>query len=316
MIKNYLTVCLLALFSALGITHLSAQDTKESKKVVVIEKVVDENGKTTETKVVKEGAEAEKYLKEHGELIEKKAYKMVILDDEGNEDVIEWNGEGEMPEELKSMMEKHNLESHINVEVEIEDGDDNEKEIKIIKMVDGEKEVIEFEVDGDEMPEDIQKMLEEKGLNVIVMDEDDHDVRVFMDKDVKGNSNKAQLGVFIESVDNGAKVIGIMEGSAAEKAGLKEGDIITRVNDTPVSSIESLLDALSVFKPSDIAIIETQRDGERKAFEVVLQERKDNFEHKSWNKVIEIHEEHEDDGDDDDEIIIIKKKVKVKKDKK
>lgn len=328
MIKNYLTVCLLALFSAFSISHLSAQETKEDKKVIIIEKTVDEDGKVKELNIIKDEKDVEKHLKESGEniwiskdgkgvkVVEKKAFKMVVLDDDGNEKVIEWNGEGEMPKELKEMMMENDLDSYLNVEVEIEDEGEDHKEIRIIKKVDGDEEVIELELEGDELPEDVQQMLEEEGINIFMMGDDEHDIKVIMEKEIDKNSNKAQLGVFIENAENGTKVTGIMEGSAAEKAGMAEGDIITRVNDTPVTSIESLLDALSVFSPNDIAIIETQRDGERKAFEVVLQERKDVFEHKSWDKVIELHEDHDDEGDHEEEIIIIKKKVKVKKDKK
>ncbi|MBT8190086.1 MAG: PDZ domain-containing protein [Bacteroidia bacterium] len=327
MIKNYFTVCLLALFSALSISHLSAQEVKETKKVIVIEKKVDEDGNVTEKKIVKEGKEAEKHLKEAGENIwiskdgenvkvtEKKAYKMVVLDDDGKEKVIEWNGEGEMPEELKGIMKEHDLEMYMDVEVEV--GDEEHKDIKIITKGNGNEEVIELELEGDELPDDVKKMLEEKGINIFMMDGDHEDIKVIVEKEMDKNSNKVQLGVFIEEAEKGAKVTGIMEGSAAEKAGLTEGDVITRVNDTPVTSIESLLGALSGFNPNDIAIIEAHRDGERKAFEVVLQERKDAFEHKSWEKVIELHEEHDHEGEDkEEEIIIIKKKVKVKKDKK
>ncbi len=304
MIKNYITVCMLALFCAFSISQLSAQETKEVKKVVLVEKVKDENGKITEKKIVKEGKEAEEYLKtmEKGtwvtddgqeielegkdyKMIEKKVYKMVTKDDDGNETVIEWDGEGEMPEEIKEAMKEHNVEidmeheMDIELEVEIEEGEHEHKKVRIIKGGDGNHFVFE------------------------------------VDEDVEKNSNKAQLGVFIEAADNGARVIELMEGSAAEKAGIVSGDIITRVNDSPVNSIETLISSLSSFEANDIAIIELMRDGEKKSYEVVLQERKESFEHKNWKEVIELHERHEE-GEHDNDEKKIKKKIIIKKDNK
>src|SRR5689334_20185607 len=44
------------------------------------------------------------------------------------------------------------------------------------------------------------------------------------------DDNRAFLGVMSEDDENGAKVSSVTKGSAAEKAGLKEGDVITKVN--------------------------------------------------------------------------------------
>jgi S1-C subfamily serine protease len=44
-----------------------------------------------------------------------------------------------------------------------------------------------------------------------------------------GASNKAFLGVTSEMVEQGAKITGITKASAAEKAGLQIGDIITKI---------------------------------------------------------------------------------------
>ena len=46
------------------------------------------------------------------------------------------------------------------------------------------------------------------------------------------DENRAMLGVVTEEAENGVKVIEITDESAAKKAGIKEGDIITKVGDT------------------------------------------------------------------------------------
>lgn len=63
----------------------------------------------------------------------------------------------------------------------------------------------------------------------------------------------------------GVRVDGVSEGRAAQKAGLKEGDVITALGDNPVSSVESYMQALSRFKKGDTTKVRYTRDG--KSFE-------------------------------------------------
>ena len=57
-------------------------------------------------------------------------------------------------------------------------------------------------------------------------------------------------GVYVNSVD---------PGSAAEKAGISEGDIITQINDTKISSADDLKNALSAFSNGDTAEVTVAR---------------------------------------------------------
>jgi serine protease Do len=77
------------------------------------------------------------------------------------------------------------------------------------------------------------------------------------------DTNRAFLGVSSrkeEDVD-GAKVEHVTKGSAADKAGLKEGDLITRINDIKISDPEDLTEAVHKFKPQDKVTIAYKRDG-------------------------------------------------------
>ena len=60
----------------------------------------------------------------------------------------------------------------------------------------------------------------------------------------------------------GVRVMSVMEGSAAEKAGLLVGDIITGLDDTEVISIESLTFYLRRFRAGESSVVEVWREGE------------------------------------------------------
>src|ERR1700733_4516385 len=60
-------------------------------------------------------------------------------------------------------------------------------------------------------------------------------------KSIQIRMNSAFLGVSSRKAEKGgATVLEVTKGSPAEKAGLKKGDIITKVNDTKIESPESL----------------------------------------------------------------------------
>ena len=76
-----------------------------------------------------------------------------------------------------------------------------------------------------------------------------------------GNGNTAFLGVVTEKSDKGTKIEEITTGSAADKAGLKEGDVITKIDDAAIASPEDLTKAIHKHKPGDKVTISYDRDG-------------------------------------------------------
>jgi serine protease Do len=77
-----------------------------------------------------------------------------------------------------------------------------------------------------------------------------------------GNGNTAFLGVVTEKAEKGgAKIEQITTGSAADKAGLKEGDIITKIDDAAIATPEDLTKAIHKHKPEDKVTIFYDRDG-------------------------------------------------------
>ncbi len=72
----------------------------------------------------------------------------------------------------------------------------------------------------------------------------------------KVDDDKARLGVYLENGDfEGAKVSDIVKGSVAEKAGMKAGDVITKVGKTKIQNEDELIDAIGAYKIGDEAKI-------------------------------------------------------------
>jgi len=72
---------------------------------------------------------------------------------------------------------------------------------------------------------------------------------------------------------SGVYVDTIYPGSASEEAGLKIGDIITRINGTEVNSVPSLQEQVANFHPGDKIIVSYIRNGSEKVANVILKNR-------------------------------------------
>lgn len=87
--------------------------------------------------------------------------------------------------------------------------------------------------------------------------------------------NPAVLGVITEKQEAaGATITEVSEGSAAEKAGLKEGDVITRVNDKAISEPQELYEAIGELKPGDKVTVTYKRSGKENKVTATLDKRK------------------------------------------
>ncbi len=78
-----------------------------------------------------------------------------------------------------------------------------------------------------------------------------------------------------ESTHQGAEVTNVTKGSAADKAGLKNGDIITKINDKKVDDPNSLSDVVTAFKPKEEVTVYFKRDGKEQSAKATLGERKE-----------------------------------------
>lgn len=86
--------------------------------------------------------------------------------------------------------------------------------------------------------------------------------------------NKAFLGVMTEAVEKGAIINSVSENSPAQKAGLKETDIITKVNDKAINGPQALYEVVGSFKPEEKITISYLREGKEKKTTAVLEKNK------------------------------------------
>ncbi|MDP3665297.1 MAG: PDZ domain-containing protein [Sediminibacterium sp.] len=75
------------------------------------------------------------------------------------------------------------------------------------------------------------------------------------------SGNRAFLGVVTEKTDKGAKINSIVKESAAEKAGLKKEDVITKIGTNKIEGSDDLFEAIGKYKPEDTITISYLRDG-------------------------------------------------------
>ncbi len=91
-------------------------------------------------------------------------------------------------------------------------------------------------------------------------------------KSIRINMNEAFLGVSSKKTDKaGASVLEVTKGSPAEKAGIVKGDLIIRVNETKITSPESLFETIHNFKVGDKVKVVFIRAGKEKTVFATLE---------------------------------------------
>ena len=214
-------------------------------------------------------------------------------------------------------------QDNLNIEINDEGGS---KIIRIQTEKDGEVEVIEWDGDG-EMPADIQKKLDELNMDLDEKDTGSH--KTIRIKKSNSNQNAGCLGVMlfkkveveneIETIegesDQGVDLGSVVKGSAADLAGLKEGDIIAAIDGQACTTVESLTSLLGDSEVGEQIEITYLRNGKANTVNATLQPCGNSTG--NWEEDIEI--EIDEDGTED--IIIeyngkkiVKKKMKKSKD--
>jgi len=93
------------------------------------------------------------------------------------------------------------------------------------------------------------------------------------DEVIQNGGTKAFLGVSTESSpESGAKVVSVSENSAAQKAGLQNGDVIVAVDDQPISSPADLAEVIGKYKPATEVSIKILRDDKKQTLKATLGE--------------------------------------------
>ena len=97
-----------------------------------------------------------------------------------------------------------------------------------------------------------------------------------------GSVKRAMLGITMQPIDdkiaeelklssrNGVYIVEVLKNSAADKAGLKKGDVLMAVDSVKITTPSSVQEVISRFSPGDKAELTVIRDGKEKTFEVVF----------------------------------------------
>ncbi len=103
-----------------------------------------------------------------------------------------------------------------------------------------------------------------------------------------GNVQRGFIGVSIRDIDadfakdkdlknfNGVYVNGLTEGGAASEAGIKEGDIITKINNAPIKTSPELQEQVGLYRPGDKINVTLLRDEKEKVVSVTLRNKEGN----------------------------------------
>lgn len=131
----------------------------------------------------------------------------------------------------------------------------------------------------------------------------DYDVQMFKDEghheSMMMSTDQGFLGVYITGTGgNGAEVTQVIEESAASKAGLQEGDVITSVNGKPITSDKDLMEVVGSYKAGDAVEIGYKRNEADHSCNAELAQRKMPFGGQSRM----MFKHFEDDGSMDEDI--------------
>jgi len=219
-----------------------------------------------------------------------------MIEDEGDTQVLEWNGDGEMPKEMQVLLEEHD----INIEEMGDDSQIKKSQIKMIKKerkeklkkvkaqgrsindsqkkkyrivtIDDEenKEVNEWEGDGEE---DL-KLHKEGDHTMMWISDKGEDENLFVMKGGRKRSSDAYMGAHISSSEEGGALVEeIAENGPASNSELKKGDLIKKVNGARVKSMDDLLDLLSFYEPNDEIEFTISRNGKEEKITIELGKR-------------------------------------------
>jgi serine protease Do len=91
-----------------------------------------------------------------------------------------------------------------------------------------------------------------------------------------GSVNSELVKKFSLEVNEGAYVSGFAAKSSAKDAGIKEGDVVVKINETPIRSSTALIEAVGSHRPGDKLNITVNRSGKEITYPVVLKNREGN----------------------------------------
>ncbi len=159
-----------------------------------------------------------------------------------------------------------------------------DKEMNLKVEINGDKIIVNgkplAEFKDDQVTINKRKMTIRDGDDVMAFDFGEDGRSFNMGKDFMkgwksdGGESRAFLGVTTNQNEGGAKVTEVVKGSAAEKAGLKKDDIITKIDEEKISEEKNLYEIIASKKPKQEVTIFYKRDGKENTVKALLGEKK------------------------------------------
>ncbi len=168
---------------------------------------------------------------------QQKTVRLKVLDEDGNEKLLEWDGTGEMPTEMKQLMEENGNTIDFDRKVNKEYLKQKHKEKRAKRQI---------QYDPNAIPQ--------------------FDGRGYGHK----YGSKARIGVKISEENSKVIVVETITDSAAEQAGVKQNDHITQLDDTLIDSLDRLYAELATHDPGDKVKMVVKRNGKTKTLTLIL----------------------------------------------
>ncbi len=170
--------------------------------------------------------------------------------------------------------------------------DKSEKKVskEIIIRKDGDKDTkMKIEIDGDNVTVNGKPLSDYKNGDVTVIERnrmnrgsgnflyspgnDNMNFEVFK-HDMANAKPHTFMGVVTDKSTDGVKINEVMKESSAEKAGLKVGDIITKIDNKDITSPSELMEAVRAHKPNEEVKVYYKRDEKKNDMKLKLGESK------------------------------------------
>ena len=121
--------------------------------------------------------------------------------------------------------------------------------------------------------EDVKVIQRHEGtIRIVTEDQDGNREERTIEYD--GDEPRAFLGVTTDEADGGGALVEhVINGTAAERAGLRDGDVIVGLDGDPIDDSWDLLQGVLALRPGDRVDLELLRDGQREELSVELGER-------------------------------------------
>lgn len=247
-----LLIALCVLLSLPAFAQSTTTVEKNANRITITTKKVDDSGKTITETYIAEGDEPTKILQEMA-INPAMVQKVEVINENNNQN-------------QERLFLYRNAGDNVVIEGTLEENVENEINAENATY---ERIVIINNSEGADKPACIQKFRTAAPHGKW----DDHSV-VYAYGGHDRKSNCAALGVYVnnEGDQGGSRINSLIDQGGAQAAGLKEGDLLTKIDEFDINDFSTLHLALSHFQPGDVVTVRYTRDDKKMKSKVELKD--------------------------------------------